>query len=85
MRKNNIPLLPLNRKRSLKLADGNPRLELTYYIIIDMVMGHHYERIACYITDLGYPIVLGLPWLTKYNVQTDYALRSITFHPEHCK
>ena len=50
-----------------------------------MDIGGHEENIQLFVTTLGhYPIVLGIPWLHRHDVKTDWKAHSITFNSSFC-
>jgi hypothetical protein len=82
---NKIPLIPLNKKKSLSYADGLPTRDgVTHCAQYEVAIGQHYEKITAYVTKLGYNMILGLPWQKKHYVQPDPRTRSVTFSPKHC-
>ena len=43
------------------------------------------ENIPLFVTKLGhYPIILGLPWLCRYDVNVSFAKNTLTFNSEFC-
>jgi hypothetical protein len=50
-----------------------------------MTINGHHEIIPMFVTKLGhYPIVLGLPWLCRHDVNVSFAKNTLTFDSEFC-
>ena len=83
----NLPLFKLKMPCCLEVIDGRPiesglimqlsRLRMT-------INGHH-EEIPMFVTKLGYyPVLLGLPWLRRHDVNVSFAKNTLTFDSEFC-
>ena len=80
--------LPLSLPRNLEVIDGRPITSglITHYVDIPIRIGGHEERAKLFVTTLGhYPIVLGIPWLRRHKVNTNWAENSITFDSAFCQ
>ena len=86
-RDHNLPLFKLKQPRSLEVIDGRPVESgmITHLIKVEMNINNHREIIPIFITKLGhYPIVLGLPWLQRHDVDISFAKNSLTFNSNFC-
>jgi transposase InsO family protein len=87
VRHQNISQLPLLNPRSLEVIDGRPINSgtITHYVEIPMRIGTHEEKARLFVTQLGhYPIVLGIPWLRRHHVRTDWKMNTLTFDSPFC-
>jgi len=79
-----IPLLPLRNPFQLVGYDGvlNENRTVRHYVRVDFQIGDHTEKdIILFITPLAhYYTILGLPWLEKHDLKTEWASRTITFN-----
>jgi len=86
-RDHNLPLHKLKNPRSLEVIDGRPveSGNITHLMKIEMNINNHREIIPIFITKLGhYPIVLGLPWLQRHDVDISFAKNSLTLSSDFC-
>src|SRR5258706_2653106 len=86
-RYHNLPLYPLKTERVIEVIDGTPIESGTvkYLTKVKMHIGQHEEYIPMFVTQLGhYPIVLGIPWLGRHNVNISFARHTITFDSSFC-
>lgn len=87
-REKGIPLLPIQKPFSLVGYDGEKSETRTVdlYTQVSLRTGDYYEKnIILYSTYLAYyPVILGLPWLEKYNPCTGWAKRLLSFDSEYC-
>jgi hypothetical protein len=70
-----LPTMPLALPRILEVIYGWPISSgtITHYVDIPMGIGGHEEHARLFVTSLGhYPIVLGIPWLRRHNVKTNW-------------
>ena len=87
VRHQSIPQSPLTNPRSLEVIDGRPINSgiITHYVEIPMRIGTHEEKARLFVTQLGhYPIVLGIPWLRRHHVKTDWKANTLTFDSTFC-
>lgn len=80
---------PLEHKYELEVFDGRTAQSgaVTDPVIGDMIIDQHTEtQVPYFLTKLGhYPIVLGIPWLRKYNVTTRWPQNSLSFSSSYCQ
>jgi predicted aspartyl protease len=87
VRDHNLPLYKLSQPRSLEVIDGRPVESgvITHLTKLPMNINGHKEEIPMFITQLGhYPIVLGLPWLRRHDVNVSFARNSLVFDSDFC-
>ena len=68
-------LYKLKTPRSLEVIDGRPIESglITHLIRLRMSIDGHQKDIPMFVTKLGYyPVVLGLPWLRRYDVHVGF-------------
>jgi hypothetical protein len=52
-------------------------------VVIDIQ--DHKERVPMIVMKMGhYPIVLGIPWMRLYNVEVQFASKTVTFGSQYC-
>ena len=87
--KNRLPLTPLNKPRTLSLADStSSKSRITHTTEVELKIGDihaHKERLTAYVADLHYDVVLGRPWLSKHQPQTRWLSGTILLDSDHCK
>ncbi len=86
-RDQNFPLFKLKKPRCLEVIDGRPIESglIIHMIKLHMTIAGHKEIIPLFVTKLGhYPIVLGLPWLRRHDVNIRFAKNTVTFDSEYC-
>ncbi|KAI4219224.1 MAG: hypothetical protein L6R36_008475 [Xanthoria steineri] len=50
-----------------------------------MVLGNHVEKLFLYVTGLNqYPIILGLPWLRRHEIDANFGSNTLTMSSSHC-
>jgi hypothetical protein len=55
------------------------------YVHIDGVIGDHHQCLIAYIVSIGhYPLVLGIPWLKKHNININFAEMDMQFPSPNC-
>ena len=84
----NIPSIKREVPREARVIDGRPIASgaITHHSapFCLSIQGHE-ETISLDITAIGeYPIVLGLPWLSKHNPVVDWTRQSINFSSPQC-
>ena len=86
-RDHNLPLFKLKQPCSLEVIDGQPVESgmITHLTKVEMNINNHKEIIPIFITKVGhYPIVLGLPWLRRHDVDISFTKNSLTFNSNFC-
>ncbi|POS82717.1 hypothetical protein EPUL_004189, partial [Erysiphe pulchra] len=82
----NLPLSPLPSVKLLNVADGaSTRQVITHTTIVDIAVGDHSEKSLCYVIDMHYDLILGMPWWTTYNPKVNWKTRAITFDSSFCQ
>ena len=84
-KKNDLQLTKLPTAKALELAVESSKSYITHVATIPIVIGMHTEQITCYVAPrLSYPLILGIPWMTRHDIRPDLRTRSVTFSPEVC-
>jgi hypothetical protein len=53
---------------------------ITEYVEVQCTIGDHYDTLTAYLTSLGhYPLILGIPWLNRYDVTINFTTNDIQF------
>ena len=85
LQKHGLSKTPLPKARALELADPSSKSTITHFAEIPLVIGLHTEKVYCYVVPkLVYPLILGLPWLSKHDIRPNTRGRCVTFHPSSC-
>lgn len=83
---NNIPVIPKKIPEDLRLATGllssSPVSSET--ISLEIHIGDHKESTSFDITNLAFPIILGLPWFKRHNPVVDWVQETVLFNSVHC-
>ena len=82
-----FPLIRLQYPRRLRGFDGQTAAtgDITHVAETTMVLGNHVEKLFLYITGLNqYPIILGLPWLRRHEVDANFGSNTLTMSSSHC-
>jgi len=82
VRQHKFPHYRLNPPRDLKVIDGRPieSSQITHLTKISCQIQDHTEMLPAFITKLGhFSLVLGIPWLRKHVVVTDFVSNSVRF------
>ena len=86
-RHHQLPLIPLQYPRSLKVIDGHPISsgDITHLANTHLSILEHHEMLPMFVTTLGhYPVVLGIPWLELYDVAIRFSSHTLTFGSQYC-
>jgi hypothetical protein len=78
----NFPRYQLKNPKIVEVIDGHPISsgDITEYVEVQCTIGDHHETLTAYLTSLGhYPLILGIPWLKKYDVTINFAKNDIQF------
>ena len=80
---------PLQHSQDLTVADGRSvssgAITHTVTVQISFALGAHTEALELFVTTLGqYPVVLGLPWLQKYDSRICFSENTVTFDSKRC-
>ena len=78
---------PLPKPRTLRSYDGKI-LTTTHLVKIRMSLanGAHQKNIPMFVTPgLNYDVILGMPWLKKYQSKIEWDSESVTFNSETCQ
>ena len=68
----------------LRDACKRPMGKVDKQVTINLRMANHEERITLDVAPVGYPAILGIPWLRYHNPDIDWARGRITFRSERC-
>jgi len=83
----NFPQYRLNPPQDLEVINGRPieSGQITYLTKISYQIQDHTETLPAFITKLGhFLLVLGIYWLQRYAVVTDFVSNSVRFQcPDH--
>ena len=83
-----IPAVLKATPLDIHVIDGRPISSgaITHHTVpIDLVISSHKETISFDITSIGdYPVILGLPWLSRHNPRINWTRQSIVFSSPHC-
>ena len=86
--KNKIDMFPLREARELTVVDGRPISSgpVTHLAIASLRLGSHQEaNVPFFVTSLGkYPVVLGLPWMRRHEIQFDWSNDLLRFTSKLC-
>jgi hypothetical protein len=83
----NFPCYQLKNPKTVEVIDGRPISsgDITEYVHIDCSIGDHHENLIAYVASIGhYPLVLGIPWLTKHDVSINFPKMDIQFPSPNC-
>jgi len=86
-RDHNLPLFKLKQLRFLEVIDGWSVESgmITHLTKVEMNINNYKEIIPMFIIKLGhYPIVLGLPWLQRHDVDICFTKNSLIFNSNFC-
>ena len=87
VRQHKFPRYRLNPPRDLEVIDGRPieSGQITHLTKISCQIQDHTEMLPAFITKLGhFSLVLGIPWLRRHAVVTDFVSNSVRFQcPDH--
>jgi len=78
----NFPCYRLNPPRDLEVIDGRPieSSQITHPTKISCQIQDHTEMLPAFITKLGhFSLVLGIPWLRRHAIVTDFVSNSVRF------
>lgn len=65
-KRHRLLLKDLPRPRALEIADGRKGF-LAHFVELDLTVDDHKELLTCYMAPkLNYPLILGLPWLSRH-------------------
>jgi hypothetical protein len=81
-RQHNFPHYQLKNPKTFEVIDGCPISlgDITEYVEVQCTIGDYHKTLTAYLTSLGhYPLVLGIPWLKKYDVAINFAKNDIQF------
>ena len=80
-----FPIIPLTNPRRIRLANGEIcENAITCAAQVQLRVGHHHERLVCYIADLGKrEFILGVPCMERHNDSPNWQDRTISLHLEH--
>ena len=86
IKKYNIIIKRLLVLKLLRLADGLLFSFITYYFTVKITISHHIEFMLFYIIKLSpsTPVILGMPWLKKYNLRIDFPVLELKFNSNYC-
>ena len=82
VRQHKFPRYRLNPPRDLGVIDGRPieSGQITHLTKISCQMQDHTEMLLAFITKLGhFSLVLGIPWLRRHAVVTNFVSNSVRF------
>ena len=78
-------IVRLQKFIKLKLTDDKLILNIIYMIQITFSLNDYIDTCWCLITNLNkYDIILNMSWLQKYDFQTSFVFRSLTFNFDYC-
>ena len=80
--------IPIDKSITARNIDGTPNKRglMTHYVLININIGEKKLLIKAYVVGLGKEsLILGFPWLQKYNPIIDWKTRKIQFNNEHHK
>ena len=82
-----LTLTPLQNPRSLEVIDG--RLissgDISHTTTITLSINKHQEQLPMFVTKLGlYPIVLGIPWMDRHDINIRFRSCTVTFGSQYC-
>jgi hypothetical protein len=86
-RQHNFHHYQLKTAKTIEVNDGRPISsgDITKYIHIDCTIGNHHEKLTAYVASIGhYPLVLGIPWLKKHDVNINFPKMDIQFPSPNC-
>jgi len=87
VRQHKFPHYRLNPPQDLEVIDGRPikSSQITHLTKISCQTQDHTEMLPAFITKLGhFSLVLGIPWLRRHAIVTDFVSNSVRFQcPDH--
>jgi hypothetical protein len=78
----NFPHYQLKTTKTVKVINGQSisSSDITEYIHIDCTIGNHHEKLIPYVASIGhYPLILGIPWLKKHDMNINFPKMDIQF------
>ena len=81
-----IPCVPLQRKTTLRLADGKPVEQLTHMAKVRFGLDNHVTEAWCFVAKLDpkQQLILGMPWIQLHDPTTSWSKRTLTFQSTFC-
>lgn len=86
VRRGHIPLTSTLSKQTIRLADGSERSSSLTVIGAKLQLGSHHEYgnfTAMPLNGHQFDVILGMPWLKKYNPKIDWVAKRLTFQHEN--
>jgi hypothetical protein len=86
-RQHNFPHYQLKTPKTVEVIDGQPISsgDITKYVHIDCTIGDHDEKLIAYVASIGYyPLILGILWLKKHDVNINFPKMDIQFPSPNC-
>jgi hypothetical protein len=83
----NFPRYQLKNPKIVEVIGSRPISSgnITEYVEVQCTIGDHHETLTAYRMSLGhYPLVLGIPWLKRYDVAINFAKNDIQFSSPEC-
>jgi hypothetical protein len=86
-RQHNFPGYQLKTPKTIEVIAGRPIFsgDITEYIYIDCTISNHHEKRITDVASIGhYPLILGIPWLKKHDVNIIFPKMDIQFPCPNC-
>jgi hypothetical protein len=83
----NFPHYQLKNPKILQVIDGYPisSRDITKYIEVQSTIGNHHKTLTAYLSSLGYyPLILGIYWLKRHDVNIYFTKNDIQFSLPEC-
>lgn len=90
VRRSGLTMTPFGQVVEVYNADGSPNIggNITHYVVVDIQIGNHLEKLQLLVTDLGKSdIFLGHEWIEHHNPSIDWQKKLIEFSrcPTECQ
>jgi hypothetical protein len=83
----NFPYYQLKTPKTIEVINRQPISsgDITEYVHIDYTIGDHYKKPIAYVASIShYPLILGILWLKKYDVNINFPKMDIQFPLPNC-
>jgi hypothetical protein len=78
----NVPHYQLKNPETVEVIESRPIScgNMTRYIEVQYMISDHYKTLTAYLISLRhYPLILGIPWLKRHNVNVNFSKMDIPF------
>jgi hypothetical protein len=83
----NFPYYQLKNPKTVDIINSHPISSgnITEYVEVQCMIGDHHKTLTAYLTSLGYYLlILGIPWLKRYDVTINFTNNDSQFSLPGC-